>query len=394
MTTELRTAAPRLPEGVYLNLPPAEYFAQPAMGSSDWTKLDQHREGWWMASRHNPDRVEPKGRYLMYGTALHVILLEGLAAYDRAFICEPDPRQFPGLARTKDEIQREWVRAGLSLAGTSGWSKDQWRAQAAYKLPSLPIWSNILDDWSPRAIGKTIVSATEDRMLRHMHDVVTAPDRPDNADVRRLFTLDPDHPPLAEVSVFAEVDGIWCRWRFDRLLPRAILDLKSLGNWTGRPLDWEVGEVTARRRWHIQRADYYDGRAIARRLIHEGKLFGGEIEHRRYLEHIIDEPNEAFIWACYQVPSPAGRAAVMMPVWDDTGSDLHSAGARRLARAKAFFRAAVARYGLEKPWARVEPLHYSSQNRTPSIPYPHWIGDDDPVDAAAYETETPKDPDE
>jgi hypothetical protein len=385
-----RQSARRLAEGVYLNLPAAEYFEQPAMGSSDYISLIRKLLGWWWSSRHNPDREEPKSPELTYGSALHALLLEGVEAFERAFAVMPSKSDFLDLVTTVDEMKSALEREGFNMAGSSKFKAADWATQMLLYLPDRPCWPNIVAEAKALAGERPTVSSVDDRMLRLMRHVATDPTRSDNAAVRRLFEFDdPDHPPLAEVSIFAEVDGVWRRWRLDKMLPAATLDLKSLGGWKGRPLAYEVGQVAAQRGWDIQRADYDDGRAIAYRLIGEGKLHGGSLEQRRYIERIAQEnPTWDWIWLCYQKPSPKGSAPVLMPVWDDRDSFLHNCGRRKLERAKAIYKGAVAEFGLETPWARVEPLHYTDEPREPRVHFPHWIGDVEPIAPEAYATET------
>ena len=47
----------------------------------------------------------------------------------------------------------------------------------------------------------------------------------------------------------------------------------------------------------------------------------------------------------------------------------------------------VATYGLEKPWAKVEKMHFADQETAPFISYPHWIASAElPVDYPSAET--------
>ena len=49
----------------------------------------------------------------------------------------------------------------------------------------------------------------------------------------------------------------------------------------------------------------------------------------------------------------------------------------------------VAEFGLDKPWGRVEPLHYTEEIeiervRQPMVSFPHWVAEDAPTEADAY----------
>jgi hypothetical protein len=381
-----------LPDGVHLGLSHKPYFAQEAMGSSDWTKISQSGLGWWWSSRWNHFHEAAPNAATNYGSALHVIILEGVAAYERAYAVLPDKGAYADLLVTEDDIKGALARAGWDVVtGKSKWKKPDWVREGREKLDQ-PIWDALLQDFDARAGDRGRVSAGEDRMLRFMRDMLLSERRSDNAEIRRLLAERDDHPPLVEVSVFATIDGVRRRWRFDRMFPALTLDLKSLSGWQGWPLAYEVGEVMARRRWGIQRADYDIGRETAYELVRAGQVFGGTIEQRRYLERIVaEEARWDFAWLAYQKPdSVRGVAPILMPIWDDRDSDLARSGAARLKKAIRLYKEAVEEFGLDQPWGRVERLHYTVEGREPRIFVPHWDQNvDDPSDAEAYEENNP-----
>jgi len=253
---------PPLADGVYLGLSIEAYFGQECRGSSDWMTIHKRKLGWWWSSPYNPHRKREKTAALNYGSALHSIMLEGLDAYRRAFAVQPDPDDFDGLVKTVKDMQLAMAKAGFDLKGTSGFDKSQWAREMRENLPEVPCWPNIEAAFLAEAGDRPIVTAHDDRMLRLMHKIAVDPERADNAHIRRLL-VETESTPLVEVTVFATVNGIRRRWRFDRMFPALTMDLKSLGNWGGRPLTYEVGEVLARNGWDIQRADYHEGREHA-----------------------------------------------------------------------------------------------------------------------------------
>lgn len=383
-------------DGVYIDFPADRYFRQRCMGSSDWIRLHQRGAGWWWSSRHNPDYEEPKGAYRTYGSALHAMLLEGLEAYERRFAAAPDRVQYgDNLLVTKEDIEKALRREGFEMKGTSSWKKDDWNREA--RIAGLTTWDNVLADFATLNSGKEILSSLDDRMIRLMRDIAISEDRTDNEHIRRLLTPTAEHPSLAELTIFASVDGIRRRWRIDRLYPGLDMDLKSLGNWRGRPLPYEVGEVMARNGWDIQRADYHIGRENAYRLVREGRLFGGSLEQRNYLQMIVEEnPTWDWMWLVYQKPDPAGRAPVIFPVLDDSWvltdqgavpGPIRQYGLNKLHKAIAFYRRNVAQFGLDRPWSVVEPMHFTSPDEKLSVKPPYWIQDDEPAAKGAYASE-------
>ena len=404
MTQVPAIADPPLPDGVHLGLSDIDYFGQDCMGSSDWNKLHSAGIGWWWGSRHNPNRKADKTTAEQaYGTALHAILLEGIPAYEARFIVQPDPDDYVDLVTMADQIKAKLKKEGFDITGKSAWNKEQWCDAMAANLPDVPCWDTIYANFEARIAKRKTVTSLDDRMLRFMHKVATDPTRADNEDVRQIFAQDgTDHPPLAEVSIFATINGVRRRWRIDRMLPTVDVDLKSLGSWRGRPLPYETGEVLARRGWDLQRADYHIGRTTAYEHIRAGRIFGGTIEQRRYLQTFPDAyPIWDWCWLVFQKPDPKGQAPILFPIWDDSflprdpyhpdeppkPSWLRGIGERKLQAAIRLYKTAKAEFGLDTPWARVEPLHFSDENRSPRIFLPHWIGDDTPTEAEAYEQE-------
>jgi hypothetical protein len=384
-----------LPDGIYLDLSAPDYFAQETRGSSDWVKLRRQRWGWWWSSPYNPDRKDVQTAEQLYGSALHAILLESVGAYEARFAVTPDPLAYGReLCRTIDDMKRALVQAGFGK-WPDGWLKADFERACRVNIPRVPVWGNILNDFVGRlGPGVQAVSAAEDRQLRFMREVAVG-DWPGNEAIRKLLLAAPDRPPMAEVSVLCTVDGIRRRWRFDRMFPAFDLDLKSLGNWTGRPLPYAVGDQLARLGWHIQRADYWEGRRLAYAMIKAygmACVCGGTLEQRRWLVSWPDAfPVWDWVWLAYQKPAESGRAPVIFPIWDDSfagperPSALRAIGRHQLNDAIAFYREAVATFGLERPWAHVEEIHYADPGISPCITLPHWIGEDTPTEEGAYQ---------
>ena len=235
-------------------------------------------------------------------------------------------------------------------------------------------------------------------MLRLMRDIAVDPDRRDNAEVRTLFEAGSAFPPLSEVSILYTLPGgLRRRARIDRMFPKFDVDLKSLAGWTGRPLRYAVGDTIAKRGYDIQRADYWEARRVAYRFIEAGQVYGGSPEERSWLASFPQQfPRWDWVWLFYQKPEPSGRAPVIFPVWDDTygAADsegfgtIMSAGRAKCQAATLFYRKAVAQFGLQRPWARVEQVHYTDPDLDPAVIIPHWIDDLEPNE----DPDSPSDP--
>lgn len=372
------TAVEYLPDGVYFDLDEELYFGQDALGSSDLMKLWKFKHGWWWQSRWNPDRVEKVSKERMFGRASHKIILEGMDAYERTYAVTPTCPK--GALVTVGDVQAALQAEGFHLRGVSNWRAADWFAAAATNIPHVPCWPNIMADFDEERGQKPVVTAVQDRALRVMFEAAMG-----NPAIANLFGAVSGFPPLAEISIlFTDPTGTRRRWRLDRMFPAFNLDLKTMGNWDGRPLPYAVGDIIGRGGLDIQRADYDVGRAKLYDFVRAGKVQGGTLDQRAFLQTIVEAGGKwDWVWIFYQKPDPSGRAPVIFPVMDESGSDLALYGQRKAAKAMKFYRDAVAEFGLERPWTHVEDLHYTAEEFEPRITLPHWVAEEEPSGEAS-----------
>jgi hypothetical protein len=369
-----------LPDGVYIGLPPEVYFAQEGrLGSSDVQTLHQKREGWWWQSRHNPLRpADASTPAQNYGSALHVLMLEGVDEYERRFMIAPDKADYPGLLVSEGDIKAALQKAGADMALTSKFKKADWVAKALADLPGAHVWDAIDAAFKraatlPDGSLRPNVTTVEDRTLRIMLQAALDGDTPEGAQIRELL-LDEDNPALAEVTVlWTDHRGRKRRGRLDRLWPKFTLDLKSLrGHWNGRELAVTADDMIKKHGYDIQRADHHEARRYLYAMVahdFEGMVHGGTPDQRAWLATFPDSaPRWDYVWLCYQKPDmAAGDAPVIFPLWDDHASSYHVKGLRKAQRALDFYSQQVERFGLDRPWSRVMEVHYTDQDLEPHI---------------------------
>jgi hypothetical protein len=382
MAVEPPLALEQLPDGVYLGLKEDIYFAQDRLGSSDLIKLYKFKEGWYWQSRHNPDRGGQTDAQ-NYGSALHAIMLEGMAAYEGRFRVEPDPKDYKPkkLLTTNKAIKAQLEEEGVDTRKTSSFLTDDWLDAAAVHLPDWTCWEAVKRDFAKACLkpdGKTTyptVSAVEDRMLRFMREVAM-----DDPDIQGILGFDQETPVLAEVSVFwTDRHGLKRRARFDKPCPQFTADLKSVGNWQGRELKHALGDRVVFECYDLQMADQHVARQHMNAWLAESdaKLSGGTDEERAWLQAIARRSKRwHWWWLFYQKPEPTGRAPILFPLAARWGGAFHRSGFRKSVLAIDVYLRGVERFGLgeipnafggpAKPWSRVEAPHYEPD--TPGIP--------------------------
>jgi hypothetical protein len=363
-----------LPDGLYLHLDENEYFAQRRLGSSDIIKLFQQREGWWWSSHLNVRKIDKPKDELNFGKALHAAVLEGVDAYASRFAVAPDKSDFKDLCVTVEEIKKALTEAGVSF--TSKDAKPALVAAAREQAPHIPVWEAITADFEEDCLARGVdaITANEDWQVRMMAELVHT-----HGEIGPLFAFGPEHIPLAEVSIlWTTDDGIRRRGRLDGMLPRATGDLKTLGNWSGRPLSFEAGKIANDRGLDIQMADHHVARRKAYEFIQAGQVHGATPTELAWLKRFPTEaPHWGYFWIFYQKPDDVnGRAPVIFPWWEDYGDDLHRFGHRKVHSALETYRRCMAEHGPTVPWTRVERLHVTTEGNADRVFVPHYIAFD------------------
>ena len=341
-----------LPDGVYVSLPEAIYFAQMRLGSSDLGKLWKTPADWWWSSPYNPN-IEPRkwvfGNDRDYGHGFHYLLLEGEEAYRAKCIVSP--------------------HKNFTSNDAKAWRNEQH-----------------LD-------GKVILSEEMDRHIRHM--VALVANHPQLAE--------PMAQGLSEVTVFwTDAQGHRLRARFDKLLPAHILDPKSYGAHNrGRDDQDRALQMVAKLSYDVQRYLYDDARQRMVDFIREGKVFGAAPEQAEWLSRFPEadadrlaermeffpngHPDQqsawSWTWLFMQKPSDSkGHAPIVLPVERPRFDLTWRTGKLKVERALQNHDQFVRRFGLGEtpnedgevavPWASINPMWRPRDDE-----FPPWMGD-------------------
>lgn len=356
-----------LPDGVYIGLPEQLYFLQDRLGTTDQADLWLRKEGWWWKSKNNPHRRAEKEdtEAKTFGSAAHALILEGREAFEARFAVLPSQSAFPDLLVTRDDLIS--ALGAVDAPGNISKAKlDDLAELAGVYLKGRHVWHTIETKFKRQAAGpprRLVITGEEAWQL----DVMLAAglEDPDMAAV-----IDADGGvKLSEVSVLYEVDGIPLRFRFDSLLPAANVDLKTLGNVRevgptalSRAVSKRIGDGAL----DVQAAVSFEARRAAYQFIGLGWVYGGTEEqqawvHRFPAEAPLDlggKPGWSWCWLFFAKAEHTGRAPTIFPVWMDFGGLAHRDGWRKAVHARALYVECVAKFGLDQPWTKVEPLHF------------------------------------
>lgn len=294
-----------LEDGVYVALEPDRYFAADRLGSTDLSVLHKAPADWWYRSRHNPDHERKPSEEMQFGSALHALVLEGEEAYAKAAVIPPYDN-----FRTKE---------------AQAW-RDEMLAQ-----------------------GLLIVSPDMDRRIRHMAALI----------LNHPELGGPMQAGMSEVSILwtHETTGARLRARFDKLLPRFTLDLKSFGgNARGIDMTQQCLWLVKDRHMDLQRFMYFLARQAMAGLIAEGKLFGASDGQADWLRKVAAIEDWRWGWIFYRRrDDEKGHAPIVKPIYRSHFDATFDSGRQKFEVALANYRAFSDRFGFRVPWAVVEP---------------------------------------
>lgn len=321
-----------LPLGIHFGLPEESHHADCGLGSSDLTKLSYSPETYWWNSRYNPLRpVEEDTPAKIYGRAVHKVILEGRAEFDRLY----GPKEY-------------------SWATKEG--KLEKQAFLDAKKTALP-----RESYDRALLTGSIVRAN-----------------PATAEAL-------EGGVGSEVSVFwRNKRGLKKKARFDRLKVRASIDIKNVSN--ERHISFpsaclrKIDEFS----WHIQAEAYREARLAMPKLLREGAVFGDH--DAKLLERTCASNEWAWIWIFVQSSGAPLTWSRMLSfkkqVADQDGvvtseaviSDIYKIARARIMRAEDNYIAFMEEFGFVQPWITAEPikeLHYED--------LPPWFNRDEPT---------------
>jgi hypothetical protein len=320
------------PLGIYFSMGESEYHQDCALGSSSLKTLSYSPQSWWWHSLYNPLRpAEEDTPAKIYGRAVHKIILEGRAEFDRLY----GPKE-------------------LNWATKEGKLEKQ-----------------------------SFIDAKKTALPRELYDRAAITGGIVRANPATAEAL--EGGVGSEVSVFwRNKRGIKKKARFDRLKLKAIIDIKNVAN--ERQISFpnaclrKIDEFS----WHIQAEAYREARLAMPKLLREGAVFG---EHdAKLLERTVASPEWAWIWIFVQssgAPLTWSRMLTFkkqivdkdgVVTTDGVISPIYQIARARIAKAEENYLSYMEEFGPNTPWITAEPikeLHYED--------LPSWFNREEPT---------------
>jgi PDDEXK-like uncharacterized protein DUF3799 len=210
-----------LPDGLYVDMPEADYHNSPSLGSSDKKLLARNPCEFWFSSKFNPDWLpEEDTPSLKFGRAAHKCTLEGQEAFRKLYM----PVMEPGNTKA-GKAQREY-------AGAS---------------------------------GKTWLKYEDYRRVEYLGAMIR-----ENPKLVNAFS----GGFASEVSIFwTTSNGMRNKCRIDYLKLKSSVDLKTIANPYDKEFPDACRNAISNYRYDVQSAHYQEGRAQLKRLIADDRVF-------------------------------------------------------------------------------------------------------------------------
>lgn len=312
--------------GIYLNMPEDTYHAIDALGSSSIKDISDDAVEYQFQKLN--DEPEPESASKILGSAIHCRLLEGRAAFEKAYYHKLDtaPLIEKGALNVVDGF-KDWLRdRGLNVSGT----KDKLKERVREEDPRQLILDDIVEQHKIDNEGKQILSIQQwNKVLRASEwcekDEMLAPFMTDGT-----FTLG-----LNEVSVVAEIDGVPVKARFDMLAHHAILDMKTFQPFLNKHPVEAIPYHIKKMSYLLQAGHYLNVWEAARDLYKRGLIFGSYPEG--FFDKVFAREKPTWLWLfikttgapqpyvrglspdCYALTTARNNAREALILWQQMG---------------------------------------------------------------------------
>lgn len=247
-----------LPSGLYFGLPESVYHAIPALSSHGIKDIAASPMVYWDRCQWmNPDWEEREEKpHHILGKAYECRILEGAETFGERFAAGVDRRDHPGALVTLKDIEKRLEEYGLKCPR----SKDEAFEKLLSFDPGVQLWDRIEAAHKEGMEGKVAISAADMRRIEIANRIVQLSEE-------QAAVVNQGH---AQVSFFwtCRKTGVPMKARADKLLTRAIVDMKTIGNIDGSFEVW-IPRTIANYRYNIQPSVYLEAAEEVRKLVRE-----------------------------------------------------------------------------------------------------------------------------
>ena len=341
-------------DGVWFGLDEAEYHAAFALSASGIKNLRISTLDFWARSVLNPDYEDEDTEAMKIGRAYDRRITEGKERFYQQYASALASEDLEGALKTVEDITEELTERGIAFKKSA--KKPELVELLKQHAPEIPFHADLIERHAKANEGKELLSAD----LIHRIEVAAA--------------MIEKHPQLgkafsgghAQVSIFwhDRETGIPMKARLDYLKPRAVVDLKTVGNEIGAPIDKAVARAVASYKYHVQSRLYLDAADEARRMIRKNELaVHGEVD-TAFINALLAAEERTFLF----VFQAKGIAPVAVGKVLPHGLTLDLARVE-IDQAKATFARAWETYGPD-PWLDIREV-----GTFDSTEFPAWISD-------------------
>lgn len=297
--------------GIYIGLDDEVYHAQRDwLGSTDIKELADDPVEWQWRRLHEEREDTPA---LVWGQALHKRVLEGHEAATQWLRDRPEKLRHLMSGKRMDELLRE--------AGEE-------------KVP------RGLDDRAVMLVGLMPF----DELLP---DIRTAAKWMEDDPVMSAVMDDGSlSGGIPEVSIFARIDGVPRKARFDWLSGHAIIDLKTFAPVLERDLHKAIGKAIANFAYDVQAATYIDLWLAAKKLFRMGRVHGATDVQMQIMERAFSRRLPKWLWMFVKSKDAPQPMTWELPV----PGPVYRAAAEKVRQACAAWKANMEEYGPDSDW--------------------------------------------
>lgn len=255
------TSENNLPDGVYFNIPEAQYHDLKRMSASNIKNVLISIPTFWAKSWMNPEReeVETDTKAKILGSAYHVAIFEP-DTLDARYAGEPDIDAADGILTTDTQVKAELKELGLPItkAGENALERAWRLVDAGYD--DQKIAAIIKGEFQESLAGRQAIASKYWNQIQRDIERIKS-----NPEIYELVT-----GGASEVTIlWTDPDsGIPMKARIDKLKKNLFVDLKSFANANGKPVNQAILDQVQYYKYYLSMRVYQ----IAIRMIKEQDL--------------------------------------------------------------------------------------------------------------------------